>query len=221
MQPVTNFGTPSPASSFSEGDITGTSEILFQTFAPYPEKHQIITFHTPRTLTYGHFLNWMEIFVSGLTVCFPTSILPPHSKTHTGITFDAPARASSVAKGNENPDLGLECKAFPPNSSNILQSYGNFWNIRFFFPVPINNRRLFFALEPARLIPGRGAFGSSKIIRLLTVTLQYRNPVESSKLEATAAGSIAFIFASLHNALLKYPIYFSYPVRFSELYVNL
>ncbi|GFU82601.1 hypothetical protein TNCV_2306451 [Trichonephila clavipes] len=32
--------------------------------------------------------------------------------------------------------------------------------------------------------------------KLLTLTLQYRNPIESSKVEATAAGSIAFIFAS-------------------------
>ncbi|GFW52517.1 hypothetical protein TNCV_404451 [Trichonephila clavipes] len=33
--------------------------------------------------------------------------------------------------------------------------------------------------------------------RLLTVTLQYCNPIESSKLEATAAGSIALIPTSL------------------------
>ncbi|GFX03526.1 hypothetical protein TNCV_4751111 [Trichonephila clavipes] len=36
--------------------------------------------------------------------------------------------------------------------------------------------------------------------RLVTVTLQYPNPIESSKLKATAAGSIAFIFASLQHS---------------------
>ncbi|GFV67464.1 hypothetical protein TNCV_4621451 [Trichonephila clavipes] len=40
----------------------------------------------------------------------------------------------------------------------------------------------------------------SSYAELLTVTLQYRNPIESSKLEATAAGSIAFIFASLQRS---------------------
>ncbi|GFX52126.1 transposable element Tcb1 transposase [Trichonephila clavipes] len=51
------------------------------------------------------------------------AILTPHCKTHTGLTFDAPARAPSVARGNENPDVGLECKAFQPNSGNTLQRY--------------------------------------------------------------------------------------------------
>ncbi|GFU32082.1 hypothetical protein TNCV_3833331 [Trichonephila clavipes] len=36
--------------------------------------------------------------------------------------------------------------------------------------------------------------------KFLTVTLQYRNPIKSSKLEATAAGSIAFVFASLQRS---------------------
>ncbi|GFV80168.1 transposable element Tc3 transposase [Trichonephila clavipes] len=36
--------------------------------------------------------------------------------------------------------------------------------------------------------------------RLLAVTLQYRNPIESSKVEATAAGSIAFILARLQRS---------------------
>ncbi|GFU33416.1 hypothetical protein TNCV_4362381 [Trichonephila clavipes] len=53
-------------------------------------------------------------------------ILTPHSKTQTGLTFDAPARALSVARRNERPDVGLECKAFPPNSSNILQKLRQF-----------------------------------------------------------------------------------------------
>ncbi|GFY36111.1 hypothetical protein TNCV_4844831 [Trichonephila clavipes] len=43
-----------------------------------------------------------------------------------GLTFHAPAHASSVAKGNENPVVGLECKAFPPKSatagSDVVQS---------------------------------------------------------------------------------------------------
>ncbi|GFW84310.1 e3 ubiquitin-protein ligase TRIP12 [Trichonephila clavipes] len=53
-------------------------------------------------------------------------ILIPHLKTHTGLTLDAPASASSVARKNENPDAGLECKAFSPNSNNIRQIYGSF-----------------------------------------------------------------------------------------------
>ncbi|GFY02123.1 uncharacterized protein TNCV_5099841 [Trichonephila clavipes] len=32
-------------------------------------------------------------------------ILIPHPETHTGLTFDAPARISSVARENENPDI--------------------------------------------------------------------------------------------------------------------
>ncbi|GFV65227.1 hypothetical protein TNCV_4572271 [Trichonephila clavipes] len=44
-------------------------------------------------------------------------ILTPHSKTHTGLTFDAPECAPSVSRGNENPDVELECKTFPPNSA--------------------------------------------------------------------------------------------------------
>ncbi|GFU52928.1 hypothetical protein TNCV_1142281 [Trichonephila clavipes] len=45
--------------------------------------------------------------------------------------------------------------------------------------------------------------------------------MESSEFEATAAGSIAFILASLH-ALLKYPpIYFAYPVHFLEMIGNI
>ncbi|GFV86286.1 hypothetical protein TNCV_2093271 [Trichonephila clavipes] len=35
-------------------------------------------------------------------------ILIPHPETHTGLTFDASARVSSVARGKENPDAGLE-----------------------------------------------------------------------------------------------------------------
>ncbi|GFY08515.1 hypothetical protein TNCV_809481 [Trichonephila clavipes] len=42
-------------------------------------------------------------------------ILTPHSKTHKGLTFDVPARARLVATENENPDVLLGCKAFPPN----------------------------------------------------------------------------------------------------------
>ncbi|GFT57097.1 hypothetical protein TNCV_1691481 [Trichonephila clavipes] len=41
---------------------------------------------------------------------------------------------------------------------------------------------------------------SRKLSRLLTVALQYRNPIESSKLEATADGSIAFIVANLQRS---------------------
>ncbi|GFV83784.1 hypothetical protein TNCV_2555701 [Trichonephila clavipes] len=37
-------------------------------------------------------------------------ILIPHPETHSGLTFDAPVRISSVARGNKNPDAGLECK---------------------------------------------------------------------------------------------------------------
>ncbi|GFW20770.1 hypothetical protein TNCV_1049911 [Trichonephila clavipes] len=52
------------------------------------------------------------------------NILFPHSKTHMGLTFDAPERAPSVVRGNGNPDVcvcvGLEYKAFSPNSGNIL-----------------------------------------------------------------------------------------------------
>ncbi|GFW29772.1 hypothetical protein TNCV_3936391 [Trichonephila clavipes] len=48
-------------------------------------------------------------------------ILIPHPETHTGLTFNAPAHISSVPRGNKNPDAGLECKAFPPHSSNIRQ----------------------------------------------------------------------------------------------------
>ncbi|GFV15808.1 hypothetical protein TNCV_987911 [Trichonephila clavipes] len=60
-------------------------------------------------------------------LAFPRlQILTLHSKTHMGLTFDAPARAPSVARGNENPDVGLECKTFPPNSGNILQKLREF-----------------------------------------------------------------------------------------------
>ncbi|GFX97730.1 hypothetical protein TNCV_3066171 [Trichonephila clavipes] len=55
---MTTFGAPTPASSASQhyghpalsGKIMGTPKIRFQTFVLYPEKHQIITFHTPRIL---------------------------------------------------------------------------------------------------------------------------------------------------------------------------
>ncbi|GFV94505.1 hypothetical protein TNCV_3047981 [Trichonephila clavipes] len=40
----------------------------------------------------------------------------PLSETHMKLAFDALARASLVARGNENPYVGLECKAFPPYS---------------------------------------------------------------------------------------------------------
>ncbi|GFX91729.1 hypothetical protein TNCV_3529281 [Trichonephila clavipes] len=41
---------------------------------------------------------------------------------------------------------------------------------------------------------------TSCIRRLLTETLQSLNPIESSKLEATAAGSTSFILASLQRS---------------------
>ncbi|GFT87085.1 hypothetical protein TNCV_2748461 [Trichonephila clavipes] len=53
-------------------------------------------------------------------------ILTPDFKKHTGMTLDAPASASSVARGNENLGVGLECKTFPPNSGNILQKLREF-----------------------------------------------------------------------------------------------
>ncbi|GFY12877.1 hypothetical protein TNCV_3074371 [Trichonephila clavipes] len=67
---------------------------------------------------YGH------LALSGNVIRTPKirfRILIQQSKTHTGLTFEATALASSVTRGNENPDVGLECKAFPPNSGNILQ----------------------------------------------------------------------------------------------------
>ncbi|GFW97064.1 hypothetical protein TNCV_2696861 [Trichonephila clavipes] len=36
--------------------------------------------------------------------------------------------------------------------------------------------------------------------RVLAVMLHYRNPIESSKLDSTASGSMAFIFASLQRS---------------------
>ncbi|GFV44318.1 hypothetical protein TNCV_4129861 [Trichonephila clavipes] len=48
-------------------------------------------------------------------------MLAPHSKTHTGVTFDNPACTPSVARGNGNMDVGLEYKAFPLIACNILQ----------------------------------------------------------------------------------------------------
>ncbi|GFS80186.1 hypothetical protein TNCV_3446931 [Trichonephila clavipes] len=65
---------------------------------------------------------------------------------HRRLTFDVSASAPSVTRGNENLDVGLECKAFPPHSDIlqkvipyhglrkiwllgiIRQSYGNFSN---------------------------------------------------------------------------------------------
>ncbi|GFT15423.1 hypothetical protein TNCV_3264431 [Trichonephila clavipes] len=49
-------------------------------------------------------------------------ILIPHFETNTELTFVIPARASSVVRGNENPDVGLKCKVFSPNSDNIRQN---------------------------------------------------------------------------------------------------
>ncbi|GFY30642.1 hypothetical protein TNCV_3118041 [Trichonephila clavipes] len=48
--------------------------------------------------------------------------------------------------------------------------------------------------------PDAAGIFSRCLRRLLTITLQYRNPIESSKLEATAAGSVAFILASLQRS---------------------
>ncbi|GFW38019.1 hypothetical protein TNCV_4632201 [Trichonephila clavipes] len=132
MHPVATFGAHTPASSISEGGhygcpalcskITGTSKIRFQIFIPYPEKHQVITFLTPRISGWEYS---DQRFRSGLTFCVPTSA------SLTGATvgkyYGRPAlsaRATSVARGNENPDMGLECKAFPPNSGLKKKSSG-------------------------------------------------------------------------------------------------
>ncbi|GFV42944.1 hypothetical protein TNCV_4547961 [Trichonephila clavipes] len=61
---------------------------------------------------------------------------------HMGLTYDAPGRASSVVRGNENPDAGLECKAFPPNSDNILKVEFLNSNFRFSFRASRRNWRL-------------------------------------------------------------------------------
>ncbi|GFU98513.1 hypothetical protein TNCV_3653441 [Trichonephila clavipes] len=52
--------------------------------------------------------------------------LTPHSKTYMGLAFYVPALSSTVSRENENPDIGLERKAFPPNSGNILQKLREF-----------------------------------------------------------------------------------------------
>ncbi|GFY22618.1 hypothetical protein TNCV_2178791 [Trichonephila clavipes] len=43
-------------------------------------------------------------------------------------------------------------------------------------------------------------YGIERKNGVLAVTLHYRNPIESSKRDSTAAGSIAFIFASLQRS---------------------
>ncbi|GFY14103.1 hypothetical protein TNCV_3612921 [Trichonephila clavipes] len=60
-----------------------------------------------------------------LALCDPTSAnFHFRPETHTRLTYSVPARASSVARENENPHSGLE--AISPNSGNISQSYGSF-----------------------------------------------------------------------------------------------
>ncbi|GFT97303.1 hypothetical protein TNCV_2250811 [Trichonephila clavipes] len=51
-------------------------------------------------------------------------ILIPQPETHTGLTFEATLRASSVVRKVGNMDEGLKCKAFPSNFGNIRQNYG-------------------------------------------------------------------------------------------------
>ncbi|GFT84265.1 hypothetical protein TNCV_1150571 [Trichonephila clavipes] len=50
--------------------------------------------------------------------------------------------------------------------------------------------------------------------RIAALRLHYLNILESSKIEVTVAGSIAFLImtASLQRSTLKYLIYFAYPV---------
>ncbi|GFW69521.1 hypothetical protein TNCV_488671 [Trichonephila clavipes] len=66
-----------------------------------------------------------------------------------GLTFDDPARASSVARGNENPDVGLACKAFPPNSDNILQKLREFLKYEILVSHPYRRNRRQLPLPPS------------------------------------------------------------------------
>ncbi|GFU63848.1 transposon Ty3-I Gag-Pol polyprotein [Trichonephila clavipes] len=81
-------------------------------------------------------------------------ILTPHSKTHMGLTCVAPVGASSVARGNDNPNVGLERKAFSRNSDGrpaLLGKVKVISEVRFqnFVHHPeIHQKRNFFALRP-------------------------------------------------------------------------
>ncbi|GFU60940.1 hypothetical protein TNCV_3372581 [Trichonephila clavipes] len=93
-------------------EVTGVSEIRIPILVPNPEMHRVPTFSAPTP----------SVPEEGFSLT--GKILLLYLETYTGLTFDAPTRASSVARGNENLDAGLECKAFKPNSDNIrLQEF--------------------------------------------------------------------------------------------------
>ncbi|GFU64395.1 hypothetical protein TNCV_3947621 [Trichonephila clavipes] len=111
--------------------VPGVYEIRIQIIVPHPEMHLVLFFgaSTPASsIPVGQRILHRPALSSKVigTPKIRFQILIPHRKMHTGLTFGTPVLAISVAKGNENPYSGLECKAFPPNSDNIRKIYGSF-----------------------------------------------------------------------------------------------
>ncbi|GFV60873.1 hypothetical protein TNCV_924871 [Trichonephila clavipes] len=98
--PSAHFGFPTSASSV-------------------PERGRGITAGAAIHVSYGPALFDKKRITGTPKIQF--QILIPSPETHTRLTFSASARTSSVARGNENPHVGLKREAISANSSNIKQ----------------------------------------------------------------------------------------------------
>ncbi|GFW33760.1 fatty acid synthase [Trichonephila clavipes] len=119
--------------------ISAAPEEGITVFRHYPAKLRIIVLavtkyvqdplFVPKSTKSGSAVReyYGRLVLSGKIIGTPKirfQILLPHYKKHTELTFDTSAHTSSVARGNEKPDMcvGLECNALPSSFENIRQS---------------------------------------------------------------------------------------------------
>ncbi|GFT49671.1 hypothetical protein TNCV_3368081 [Trichonephila clavipes] len=130
---MSSFGALTPTSSVFEGGITAVRhysaklwELLkfdFRLLYPIQKNTRIIRISGPNQDSLFTFLHlqvrsvrtvreyYGRLALSDIVIRIPKIqflILTPHSKTHTGLTFDDLARSSLVAREKETPEVELD-----------------------------------------------------------------------------------------------------------------